>query len=274
MASDNTISAAMPRAGASMPEDKHGFFQSWPRELRDKIYDLIIIENEEAFMDTWYRMRSRVLNVRLLSSQFRNEYDERCPINKHLQIFEYYCVLGAPLMGLNEGPVPRQADRAKSLQYHLLWCVDEPTSEGYLHVVSVETLWSFYRSQIGWHIKVFPHLEQFDIVISCGSLDCALAIAASSTTYETWESSLPRPRLSLLRPVYDSEFVHESEPYPSAFFEDRETMATWSYEEGWKVDEEVTEKCRREEAEWLSSKSLKGETPSLPRCSNAHTDTI
>jgi hypothetical protein len=259
MASDNTISASMPRANASTSEDKHAFFSSWPRELRDQIYDLLIIEKEEAFMDTWYKMRSRVLKARLLSNRFKEEYDERCPINKHLQIFEHYCTIDAPSLKL-EGPVPPQATRATSLQYYLLWCDDEPGSDAIPgNGVSVVMHWRHYEHQIGWHIKAFPRLKQFEIVISCGSLTCAQAITARRVTYGAWGSTPAHPRVSLLRPVYDSELVQESEPYPSAFFEGRETMATWSRRDGWKVDEEVTEKCRQEEAKWLSSKLPKGE---------------
>jgi hypothetical protein len=252
-----------------MSEDKHAWFSSFPREIRDKIYDLIIIEKEEAFKDAWYKMRSRVLKVRLLSKTFKDEYDERCPINKHLQIFEHYCTLGAPTIKF-EGPVPPQATRATSLQYHLFWCNDQPDPDairGNVHVVSVERLWGQYQRQIGWHTRAFPRLVQFDIIISCGSLTCAMAIAASRVTFGTWGSSHRQFRVSLLRPVYDSELVQESEPHPIAFFEDRETMVTWSHEEGWKFDEEAIERCRQEEAEWLSSKSLKGESPSFPKMS-------
>jgi hypothetical protein len=246
------------------------------------IYDLLIVEKDEAFMSHRYRMRSRVLNMRLLCKQSKKEYDERCPVNKHLQIFDRFCLTGSPVMGSHPRPVPPQppqATRATSLQYNLLWCDDEPGSyamPGNGHVGSLENLWIFYRLQIGWHIKAFPHLEQLDIFISCGSLKCALEIAASSETYGTWGSTLAHPRLSLLRPVYDSELVLKSalEPYPSTIFEDRETMATWSDEEGWKINEEVTEKCRQEEAEWRSSRPLEGESSSSPRCRNAHTDTF
>ena len=74
-------------------------------------------------------------------------------------------------------------------------------------------------------------------------------------------------------PVYDSrtskKSLRESDdnwgadyPHPGPFFEDRETMATWSYKEGWKADEEVIEKCRQEEARWLSSRPQEGKTPS------------
>jgi hypothetical protein len=221
MASDNTISAAMPRASASKPENRHAFLTSFPRELRDKIYDLIISEKEKVFMDTWYRTRSRVPKARILSRQLKSEYDERCPVNKHLQIFECHSILGAPLLHL-EDPAPPQATRATSVQYHLIWCEDRPDSDMICGNAFVESYWPRYRCQIRWHLRALPYLEQFDITISCGSLTCALAIAASSEIYGTWGSTLAHPRVSLLRPppVYDPEFVHEFEPHPSTFFED------------------------------------------------------
>jgi hypothetical protein len=79
--------------------------------------------------------------------------------------------------------------------------------------------------------------------------------------------------VSLLRPVYDSETSKKrsresvedwgtGNPHSVPFFEDRETVATWSYKEGWKVDEDVIEDCRQQETEWLSSRPKKGKTPS------------
>ena len=279
MASDNTISASMPRASASKPETKHSFYGSFPRELRDKIYDLIISEKEQTFNGACFKMRSTVPKVRLLCKQFKKEYDERCPKLNHLEIFN--CYIDSPSTYsylLQPDPVPPLAIRATSLRYHWIWCDDEPDFEPDFEDPcgqgeSVPTLWRQYGRQINKYVKPLPDLAKFDLIISCSTLTCVLAITALDGACGHDGYIRGNPRMSLLRPVYDSETgkkrLRESvegwgtgNPHSGPFFEDRETMATWSYKEGWKVDEEVIEKCRQEEARWLSSRPQEGKTPS------------
>jgi hypothetical protein len=125
--------------------------------------------------------------------------------------------------------------------------------------------------RIDTYVKCLPYLAKFDLIISCSSLTCALAITASDRAFGCWGQIRGDPRVSLLRPVYGSktskQILRDSvegwsadSPHSGPFFEDRETMATWSISEGWKVDEEVIEACRQEEAKWLSSRPEKGET--------------
>lgn len=112
-------------------------------------------------------------------------------------------------------------------------------------------------------------------MVSCDSLTCALAIReseASSEVVRLWGDLPGDPRVSLLMPVYGSDVGEEEMKlydcgvcwpgtdnyYSASFFKGRETMATWSALNGWKVDEETTEKCREEEAKRLSSRHPKG----------------
>ena len=275
MVSDNTILASSsmpstPPASASSPGNMHSFFASFPRELRDEIYDQIIREEEEVFKGACFKMRSTVPHVHLVSKRFKQEYDERCPISSELQIF--VCYIERPQTFCNPDPVPPLAMRATSLRFHWIWCEEEPDSDKQCDKgESVVTLWRHYGRQIDAYVKALPHLKDFNLVISCGSLTCALAIAASSGASGFWGWIDGDPKVTLLRPVYDSEASEKSvcerydeasrtdNPHSGPFFEDRETMATWSYEEGWKIDEEVVEKCRQEEAQWLSSRPPKGE---------------
>jgi len=286
MASDNTISAPTPRASVFEPGTKHSFYGSFPRELRDKIYDQIISEKEEVFKSACCKMRSTVPKVRLLCKQFKQEYDERCPKLNHLQIFSCYIRCPKTYWSPDPTPIPPLGIQATSLQYHTIWCEHKLGSgEPCKKDIRTDMLWKNIGRQLGEYIEDFPHLAEFNLIISCSSLTCARAVVASDGASRSWGWISGQPRVSLLMPVYDSrtskKSLRESDdnwgadyPHPGPFFEDRETMATWSYKEGWKADEEVIEKCRQEEARWLSSRPQEGKTPSWSSSFKANTDTF
>jgi hypothetical protein len=145
-------------------------------------------------------------------------------------------------------------------------------------------MWVHYVAQILCYRHDLPHLKEHEVIISCSSLACALALQTlDAAKYLLDQPEFMPPRVSLLRPICDKEDRQESmssnveesavkRPRTDAFFEGRETMATWSCERGWQADEEVVKKCREEEAEWLSSRLQKGEISSWSDCRNAHTN--
>jgi hypothetical protein len=271
MASDNTIPASMPGASASGSENKHGFMSSFPRKIRDEIYDLIISEEEELYRGAFFKMRSTVPHVRLISKKFQMEYDECCPVDNQLQIFkglDQPCYASSRL-------VPPRADCTTHLRFYFVWCGGGSDSNQVLpNVYNFVDLWHYYGGQIEAYANALPHLEKHELIISCGSLACVLALQAPGAVDSALHGLMfNHPRVSLLRPVYDSEVKQKSTsesveervvegPRLDALFEGRETMATWSWSGGWEVDEEVTEKCRQEEAKWLSSRRPKGEISS------------
>lgn len=65
-------------------ENTSAFFETLPRELRDSIYDLLYKDVEHK---DWYRtlrIRAPLATLRLVSHQFKLEYEERFLQNKHL----------------------------------------------------------------------------------------------------------------------------------------------------------------------------------------------
>lgn len=62
-----------------------GFF-TLPRELRDNIYDVVWQEKSEKFGDVNLRTHAARPKSRLISRQFKSEYDERSPTNSTLHI--------------------------------------------------------------------------------------------------------------------------------------------------------------------------------------------
>lgn len=59
------------------PGSKHGFLKTFPRELRDQIYDLLYEEDEEHDR-AYVRATNPLVALRLINRQFRLEYNERC----------------------------------------------------------------------------------------------------------------------------------------------------------------------------------------------------
>jgi hypothetical protein len=216
-------------------------------------------------------MRSTVPHVRLVSKRFQTEYDERCPVDNQLQIFElldqpcYACLI----------PVPPRADCTTHLRFYFEWRGGAPDPNQLVQRVhNVMNVWHYHGGQVEAYANVLPHLEKHEVIISCGSLACVLALQAPGAVDSAVDGlEFKYPRVSLLRPVYDSMVKQQrtnkdvkewtvDRSRSCAFFEGRETVATWSWLGGWEVDEEVTERCRKEEAEWLSSRRAKGEIPS------------
>ena len=83
MASDNTITDVITRAIQPESDSAHSFFSTFPREIRDQIYDLIFQEKTypihfvRASAAFYSKVRTTVPKVRLVCSRFKIEYDER-----------------------------------------------------------------------------------------------------------------------------------------------------------------------------------------------------
>ena len=68
----------------------YGFIKTLPRELRDEIYDLVSQPKEETHGYYHFKTLKAVPNLRLVNSQVQKEYDERPPLNTHLEVTQCY----------------------------------------------------------------------------------------------------------------------------------------------------------------------------------------
>jgi hypothetical protein len=71
-------------------DSAYGFLKSLPRELRDEIYDLVAQPKRETHHDYHFETLKVVTNLRLVSRQVKQEYDERPPLNTHLEATQCY----------------------------------------------------------------------------------------------------------------------------------------------------------------------------------------
>lgn len=73
----------------------HGFFKTFPRELRDNIYNLLILRYEKCDLNpdvylAFVRISVPYKDLRLLDHQFKLEYDQACAQNKHINLAEFF----------------------------------------------------------------------------------------------------------------------------------------------------------------------------------------
>jgi hypothetical protein len=79
MATQPSSSALTPPANQS-----HGFFKSFARELRDNVYDLLYQDVTREVAVLQHHTRTKISVLRLVSRDFKDEYDERCSKDKQI----------------------------------------------------------------------------------------------------------------------------------------------------------------------------------------------
>jgi len=132
MASDNTTTDLILRTSHAEPDSTHSFFRSFPREIRDEIYDLLFQEKEHPVtlfgygLEAYYcKTRTTLPYVRLLSRQAKLEYDERdeyhLPQNT-LRVCHFISPKGGPDLWGFMLSVPTLAVRSTVLHLNLVCC--------------------------------------------------------------------------------------------------------------------------------------------------------
>lgn len=81
-----------PPTKTAEPIDKVTGFFSLPRELRDSIYDLIREDDYWIMIDLIFDWRAAIPEKRLVSRQFKSQYDKRSAINTVVQIIDVFAL--------------------------------------------------------------------------------------------------------------------------------------------------------------------------------------
>jgi hypothetical protein len=89
------MSAASPPTVAPDPspnmteqgEEAVGFFK-FPRGLRDKVYDMAREEYHRRIEDAEFEFRAAIRALRLISRQFKSEYDQRSAVNTFVRVLD------------------------------------------------------------------------------------------------------------------------------------------------------------------------------------------
>jgi hypothetical protein len=273
---ESNIALSEPATPINKTETAHGFFQTLQRELRDKTYDLISQEKVElikGFPHNIYIFKTRTTLpiVRLVSKGFQRENDTRPLVGYHLQVSE--CNPPSVFHRLSE-VIPTLAIRTTAMHLDLVCCQESPDrgKRCLVRLLPLGNAWAermlqhYHGEYIEYIIAHLPLLERMDIHISCGNMDCAMAL---QSTNPPWSNMPKLSEIKLLRNVYDHALSrnesdrfdgyesHTKNPAQSPeFFKRRKMMATWTPSHGWNADAKVTEECRGEEATFMIDRQV------------------
>lgn len=210
--------AQQPKALAT-PADhnsSHGFFTSFPRELRDAVYDLlyqVVKKDGKDVHGLQFRIRTTLPHLRLLCRQFKVEYDEQPTTNNHLTVTDTW----AFQFNIAKAPCPSIASRTTKLELSLLACsvqIGEDHEEWCeTHNCIVE-----HRKWVRRFTAELPHLQTVHIRLRVGDGYCC------DSALENLDSLLALPRLA--------ELKVERETPSSSDNRDQSALATWTPERG------------------------------------------
>lgn len=217
-----TANQAFPSATALPHGSKHGFFKTLPRELRDKVYDLLVQDVFGELGDTkdsfTYRIIAPLVALRLVSHQFKLEYDERCSRNQRMsRLLIEDCTLS--LSGVaNIYGVPALATRTTNMTLVLNVCTDRlHNTWGYCYAgISPER----YVRLIDHFTGQLPYLRCVHVFLMAPRDSCAHTIL-QKLSHSTMHSTVVE--LKLLRP--GCKFAEDHN-------DNNNIMATWTRQRG------------------------------------------
>lgn len=228
-----------------LAHSKPGFLKTLPRELRDAVYDLLYQEVTADVEGLQFHTCAAVVELRLISRQFRLEYDERSSVNghnNHLTITDdqefklsHWAYSEPRETGLHCPPL---ATRATSLTLNLIACFGrhdmyEPcNAEGNIewHIVWINRL-----------LQSLPHLRNIYVRLHLVSTRCI------STVLERAELLQALPNFAGLQIVGSMSLESIGSADDSVLF------ATWTKQHRLQEDHEAIELYRKRQARIAAS---------------------
>lgn len=242
MATAAPISGPAPTIHQSS-SGEHGFFETFPRELRDKIYALIYREVGFKYR-AYHRVRITVplVVVRLISRQFKFEYDEQCSRSDYIK---QLTILDRRNMSddiksikenpyFDEGRPPPLAARSTNLTAILASCTCAYRPEGWPTCIVMGVLGIV--NLVDEIAESLPHLSSKRIYLTTEKDGCVEDIL-KELKHELRDDGHHARRLENLKLI----LLHPG----CKFIEGRENrvLATWTKQDGLVKDEEAVNGC-------------------------------
>jgi hypothetical protein len=272
MASDNTTTELILRTSISETDNAHSWFRSTPRESRNEIYDLIFQEKEHplvfrinSFESYYFKTRTTLPRVRLVSKSFKLEYDERdkhhLPKN-HFRVCQVSLKPSPHYFGL-QLRVPALAVRTTVLHLDLVCCQDTqdpqqclvPASGPTEAIGGGEIRWWSHGRHFAYNIADMPLLESAYFHVRCAAKAKAIQRAADLPPLPTGDPSpeeIPTlVQISKFHRTYvptQEDSVRALEQHKSAgkfhsqsgrFAVHQQTKAIWTRADGWDNEAKV-----------------------------------
>ena len=221
-----------------------GFFETLPRELRDAVYDLLYLEVTTDVEGLQFHTRTVIVELRLISRQFRLEYDEQSDADeqkKHLTITDHEKFYfhgwdyGEPAFtGIAMG-CPALARRTTNLMLNLIACLGKHNAH-----VSCEA-----DHEVEWHINwieslclhSLPHLRKIRVRLDLVSTSCISEVLKQAKLFTT----LPN--------LVDVKIAGSTSLESIGSADDSVLLATWTKQQGLQQDHEAIELYRKRHAD-------------------------
>lgn len=221
----------------TLTDNRPGFFKTFPRELRDAVYDFLYQEVTANVEGLHFHMRTVLVELRLMSRQFRLEYDERSAADEHNN---HLTITDNPEFALTDWSddkpqgaalhCPALTTRATSLTLCLIACM--ATHESYAKCNA--------EGNVGWHmiwitslLQSLPHLRDIHARLHLLSTGCI-------STVLVWAELLAAlPNLAELQ-IVGVESVDKV-----GSVDDSVLLATWSKQHGLQEDHGAIELYRK-----------------------------
>ena len=213
-----------------------GFFETLPRELRDIVYDLLYQELDNDDSGLRFQTYTILTQLRLVSRQFKLEYDERISVDeksRHLTIIvdlcrPCWCELSVTL------PWPQLAARTVHLTLEITFCNGIHTWDGHSwecnadeDTVGVLCYFDFVR----YLMNALPSLQSLRLDLHAEADLCVLNLLECSTPFTD------SPKLTELKIMGPRPKGRTTTPLPQ--------VAIWTKQDGLQQDKEAIELCRK-----------------------------
>lgn len=210
----------------------HTFFKTLPRELRDIIYDELFQEVGYNDQKSYIQIRAPLMTLRLVSRQFKAEYEDRFLQNEHLSRLginhgiQFGNVFNPPLVRC-----PPLATYTTSMTLNLYAChFYHPHPP---HASATCDLRANLRENRDWineFVACLPHLRSIHVNLLIFTDECRHIALRSLGLL----ADIPQIVEIKLRPAY-SIAVEDMDDFP--------TLAIWTRQHGVVEDEEAREQC-------------------------------
>jgi hypothetical protein len=217
-----------------LANQSHGFFESFPRELRDNVYDLLCQDVTRESGALQYHTRTKILNLRLVSRDFKLEYDEQCSKSKHVgqltvtdSIETDYCGCDLPAsLDIKRLSYPAPALQVIEMTATLSVCDGDHDNS-----CIVNCRISGHGAWIGDLIRNLPHLQSVHIQLKFPGNTCVCCGLEFDLDIFT-----KFPKIVELKTIGSEA---ETGSASSSI-----TLATWTREHGLQKNHEAIKQCR------------------------------
>jgi len=214
------------------------FSETFPKELRDHVYDLLCHELDEGpggFEGVRYETHTICVELRLVSRQFKLEYDERMSANKHIKHLTVTTDLSWGLYPNVPLPSPQLAANTTSLTLITMTCdgVHEAPDGSSWECDAGDPDYACFEPFIGDLIYLLPHLQSLDLRLHTASDKCVISLL------ESLEFFMALRKLSELR-IFEPQTKE-----PELLATGLRHLVIWTKEDGLRKDHEAVEQCRK-----------------------------